>query len=85
MEKIVTLHEMLGVDKSMDYRDLALRLYLQVNDLAEELAAHGFRPKDYCRQVPASDCSDCRHKGRVGWCWIVSTGKTAEEFMKAEA
>jgi len=85
MEKVVTVHELLGVDKNMDYRDLAMRLYMQVNDLAEELSAHGIKPEEYCQQVPAKDCGDCKYGRNSSWCWVVASGKAVDAALEAGA
>ena len=78
----VTVQEMLGVDPAMSDRDLAARLYLQVNWLAAELARRGAKPdEEVCKYVPEHDCSNCA--GDLPWCWVVASGSMADEAGEA--
>ena len=75
--KYVTVQEMLGVDPAMSDRDVAVRLYLQTNYLAGELARHGIKPEDeFCQYVPEHKCSNCA--GDLPWCWVVASGNMAD-------
>ena len=78
----VTVQEMLGVDPNLSDRDMAARLYLQVNWLAGELARRGAKPEEeVCQYVPERDCSNCA--GDLPWCWVVASGSLADEAMKS--
>lgn len=80
----VTVQEMLGVDPAMSDRDLAARLYLQVNYLATELSRHDIKPEaELCQYVPDRDCSNCA--GDLPWCWVVASGHMADEAATAKA
>ena len=75
--EVATVQELLGVDPAMSDRDVAVRLYLQTNYLAGELARLGAKPVDeLCQYVPDRDCSNCA--GDLPWCWVVASGNVAD-------
>ena len=79
-----TMRERLGVDPAMSDRDLAARLYLQVQYLAGELVRRGAIPEDEVPQPVADrECSaGCTGDLPCSLRWIMASGSVADGMAK---